>query len=1004
MATETPSAGSGVAGTSRVRFGPGVKLICLGIVGLSALVGLGVLGVRGWRQGEFARVEREIKGGRVASAQARLDRLKSLGLGDVEADYWQAACHEARGEYDLALELWGRIPADSHRHANAVLRRARLAMDRGQLGLAERTLQPAQFASGSAAHDLREVMLRQIYLFSGQIHQLRRAIERDIERAPNAADLLRQHWLLDEARSYAVGALRSRLESDHSLAPDDDRVLLGMASLAVHLAQFDEAGEWLKKCRTLRPDDPAVWRAQLEWAMAADRVDEAQAALGHLPAADFRIDEVLWIRAWFAAHSGNRGAEERALEELGKRIPGDPRIMARLAEIAVRAGRLEAAAQFRQRKAGVDEATEIYRKRLNAGVPDSDFEELARLAETLGRWLEARGWWNLAATRGSAALARAGIARIQQIQNSLAATGSLSARLADHAPSATLRETLADVMPGSVATPDRVATTATVPQFVDDASRAGLHFTYHNDPTPARRMPETMGGGVGLIDYDGDGWLDVYAVEGGVLPNEMPPRPTPQRDRLYHNRGDGTFEDVTERSGIAAFPGGYGHGVAVGDYDGDGRPDLFVTRWRAYALYHNRGNGTFEDVTEKAGLGGDRDWPTSSAFGDLDGDGDLDLYVCHYSAWTPQSPPCPHPSRQGEYSYCGPRVFPSTPDHLFRNDGGRFVDVSIESGVQAADQEGRGLGVVIVDLDGDSKLDIFVANDLTANFLFRNQGGLKFKETGWESGVAANAEGGFLAGMGIACGDFDGDRQVDLAVTNFYGESTTFYQNLGDGQFTDRTSAIGLAAPTRYLLGFGTTFWDANNDGLMDMATANGHVNDLSPNVPFAMPAQLLLGRKGARLVDFTRQAGECWNTPRLGRGLALGDLDNDGRLDLLIISEGTPLAYFHNQGPCGKSISLKLEGKSPGSNRDAIGAIVTATVNGQVRLAPRFGGGSFLSASSGHIHFGLGDSALADDVEIRWPSGLVEHHKSLRAGAYRIQEGEGKAIPLPFRIANHAP
>jgi len=435
--------------------------------------------------------------------------------------------------------------------------------------------------------------------------------------------------------------------------------------------------------------------------------------------------------------------------------------------------------------------------------------------------------------------------------------------------------------------------------------------------------------------------------------------------------------------------------VTVGDYDNDGHPDLFVTRWRSYALYHNRGDGTFEDATSAAGLGGDRDWPTSSAFGDLDGDGDLDLYVCHYSTWNPQtSPPCPHPGRPGEYSYCGPRVFPSTQDHLFRNDGGHFVDVSEQAGVKAADVEGRGLGVVIADLDDDGKPDIFVANDLTANFLFRNQGGMRFQESGWESGVAANAGGGFLAGMGVACGDLDGDGLIDLAVTNFYGESTTFYQNLGGGQFSDRTAAIGLAAPSRYLLGFGTAFWDADNDGRLDIATANGHVNDLSPNIPFAMPAQLLLSR--GRLLDVTRYAGACWNQPRLGRGLAVGDLDNDGRLDVLIVSEGAPLAYFHNQGPCGNALSLKLVAAA-GSNRDAHGARVIVTCGGVRRVALRFGGGSFLSASSDRLHFGLGRHDLAEDAEIHWPSGRVEHYRSLKPGAYRIREGVARLELLPF-------
>ena len=451
--------------------------------------------------------------------------------------------------------------------------------------------------------------------------------------------------------------------------------------------------------------------------------------------------------------------------------------------------------------------------------------------------------------------------------------------------------------------------TPTVPIFRDDARVAGLHFTYENDPTPLCRMPETMGGGVGLIDYDGDGRLDVYAVQGGRFPDEPGPPAVAQRDRLFRNDGDGTFTDVTVASGLSAMAGGYGHGVAVGDFDNDGHPDLFVTRWRSYALYRNRGDGTFEDATERAGLEGGRDWPTSAAFGDLDGDGDLDLYVCHYAAWDPRhSPPCPHPNDPDRHAYCVPRSLEAMPDHVFRNDGGRFVDVTASAGI--VDRDGRGLGVVIADLDDDGRPDIYVANDMTANLLFRNLGGFRFEEVAETSGVGSNGDGGYQAGMGVACGDLDGDGRPELAVTNFYGESTSLFYNLGAVLFADRTAAFGLAAPSRYVLGFGAAFLDANNDGRLDLVQANGHVNDYRPGIPYAMPAQLFLGIGGGRLAEVSDSAGACWRAPRLGRGLAVGDLDNDGRPDLLIVAEGEPLAYFHNRGPVGHFLTLGLEGR----------------------------------------------------------------------------------------------
>src|SRR5262249_31743866 len=291
-------------------------------------------------------------------------------------------------------------------------------------------------------------------------------------------------------------------------------------------------------------------------------------------------------------------------------------------------------------------------------------------------------------------------------------------------------------------------------------------FIFDNGQTPQRQLPETTSGGVAVLDFDGDGWLDLYAIQGGPFPPAT--KQPPFGDRLYRNRGDGTFEDVTATSGLAGLPGGYGHGAAVGDYDNDGRPDLFVTRWRSYALYHNLGGGRFEDVTERAGLAGERDWPTSAAWADLDNDGDLDLYVCHYLKWDTQDPPlCKKSSDSGsEYVYCDPRPFISMPDHVFRNDKGRFVDVTAEAGF--VDPNGRGLGVVAADLDEDGKIDLFVANDTTSNYFFQNQGGFRFVEGGIESGLATSATGGNLAGMGIACGDFDGDGRLDVAVTNFY--------------------------------------------------------------------------------------------------------------------------------------------------------------------------------------------------------------------------------------------
>ena len=442
-------------------------------------------------------------------------------------------------------------------------------------------------------------------------------------------------------------------------------------------------------------------------------------------------------------------------------------------------------------------------------------------------------------------------------------------------------------------------------------------------------------------------------------------------------------------------PGGYGFGVAVGDFDNDGRPDIFVTRWRSYALYHNLGDGRFEDVTARAGLGGDRDWPTSAAWADLDNDGDLDLYVCHYLKWDAENPLLCATRRAAKNGYCDPRLLPSLPDHVFRNDGGRFIDVTEQAGI--VDREGRGLGVVAADLDDDGKIDLFVANDTTANFFFRNQGGFRFTEEGLESGLAASASGGYLAGMGVACGDFDGDGRLDLAVTNLLGriDHALSQPRRGLGSATGRPRPA-LAAPTRFVLGFGLSALDANNDGRLDLAQANGHVDDYRPAVPYLMPAQLFLGDGAGKLVDVSDRAGPPWRLPRLGRGLAVGDLDNDGRTDVVIVAQNAPLALLHNQSASqNHSLTLALEGTA--SNRDAVGARVAVTVLGKTQVAARLGGGSYLSASDHRLHFGLGPAQKVDRVEVTWPTGRRDCYQGLAADAgYRLREGDPVPKPLP--------
>ena len=385
-------------------------------------------------------------------------------------------------------------------------------------------------------------------------------------------------------------------------------------------------------------------------------------------------------------------------------------------------------------------------------------------------------------------------------------------------------------------------------------------------------------------------------------------------------------------------------------------------------------------------------WPTSAAFADLDGDGDLDLYVCHYLKFDETNPKHCQRTEPSSRPDCNPLDFEALPDHAFRNDGGKFIDVTRDAGL--FENSGRGLGIVAADLDGDNRVDLYVANDLSANYLFKNQGGFRFEEVGMLTGAATSAEGGYKAGMGVACGDLDADGLVDQAVTNYLNESTTFYKNFGQGLFVDHSEAIGMSAPTRLLLGFGISFFDANNDGRLDVLTANGHVVDARPRFPWMMPLQLLAGGSDGRLHDVSSRAGPPFGPIHLGRGLAAGDLDNDGRLDALVICQNEPMVYLHNRTPTDKDrhyLVLKLEGTK--SNRDGIGRGIAVTVQAGKRrwVLPRFGGGSYQSAEDLRLYIGLGAEAKADRVEVKWPSGQADVHRGLE-GRCRLPAREGDA------------
>jgi tetratricopeptide (TPR) repeat protein len=934
---------------------------------------------------QLAEATQAMSEGRYASARSRLVSLLESRPGWDEAVYNLGICEQARNRADTAIAAFERVSPRSPWAGWSAVRRSRLEMDRGRFAECERLLLEAAAIPGPHVAEARwgmVLLLRQ----QGRFDEARRWLEGGFDVMTSAVETLRRLYKL-EVDPFPVEGMRRGLKRAGDLAPEDDRVWLAKAHLAIRLGDFAQAQEWLGRCLERRPGDLAVWRMTLDRALAAGRMDDVERALGHLPASLEPAERVPALRAWLAANHGDRPGERLALLDAVKINPANTAALEQLAAIEHQAGRDDEAARLRESIRAIDQARAAYQKLLVSESAEAHAAELGRLAGRLGRTFDAARWAALAS----------GVPAQGAIQAKAQPPGKVPL------PATTGEPTLADVLrpwlhrgtherePG--AGPERAP--LVIPRFEDDAATAGLVFVQENAEARGRLIPPvTASGGVGLLDFDKDGWLDVYLVQGGPFPPGAGRGSSAPADRLFRNRGDGTFEDATNSSGIGAMARGYGHGVAIGDFDNDGFADLFITRWRSYALYRNQGNGTFADVTEKCGLGGDRDWPTSAAFADLDGDGDLDLYVCHYLKWDEKdTQTCADPKDPTIYR-CLPLTFQALPDHVFRNDGGKFVEATRGAGI--VDRDGRGLGVLAADLDDDGDTDLFVANDMTANYLFRNNGDFRFEEIAHTAGVAGNASGMYQAGMGVAWGDLDGDGRADLAVTNFYNESTTFFRNLGAGFFTDATAAIGLAIPSRYQLGFGVVCLDANNDGWLDLITANGHVFDGRPKFPWKMPVQLFLGDGLGKVIDVSARAGLPFQVPRMGRGLAVGDLDNDGRADAVVVSQNEPVVYFHNRMDAdgGHFLTLLLEGTT--SNRDAVGAKVLVNCSGRVRVAHRFGGGSYQSASDPRLSFGLGASRQVEWVLVRWPSGRIDRFPNLAADTgYRLREGEPAATPL---------
>ena len=551
--------------------------------------------------------------------------------------------------------------------------------------------------------------------------------------------------------------------------------------------------------------------------------------------------------------------------------------------------------------------------------------------------------------------------------------------------------------------------------FVDGTAAVGLDFFHFNGRTGRFYMPENMGAGGALFDFDNDGDLDLYLIQGSLMgPDvalddavEPPHHPLPLTDRLYRNDlfvdVDGRvvvrFSEVTDRAGLP--PAGHGMGAATGDYDNDGWIDLYLTRFGANLLLRNRGDGTFEDVTQLAGVDDPR-WSVPAVFFDFDRDGWLDLFVGNYLDFTwAKKVPCT--TRAGAPDYCDPWAYDTVGDRLWRNRGdGTFEDVTRAAGLDAV--SGRGLGAVVLDADGDGWPDLYVANDRTPNQLWRNRGdGTFFDDV--LAGAAVNAEGLAEASMGVDAGDADGDGDLDLVMGHFAGETHTLFVNLGDGLFEDRTVQSGLAAPTLAANGFGTGWLDIDNDGRLDLLVVNGAVRALDPLVqqgdpyPYHQPNQLFRGRGDGTLEEITAIAGSAFAESAVSRGALFGDLDNDGDTDVVVTNNSGPARVLVNQvGQRRPWLGLRLTTAMTGAPRDALGGLVRLDRPGNSTLWRRVGSdGSYASANDPRVLFGLGPGAAGPfRVRVRWPDGRWEHFEHLPAGRYAtLPQGAGPG-PIP--------
>ena len=791
--------------------------------------------------------------------------------------------------------------------------------------------------------------------------------------------------------------LTDELKKFREATPDDLMPLIGEARLAIRYTHMDEAKRLLKQVLGQSPRQIEALAELGKALMAQDDQEFSRWLLDSAPAAEAHPD-VWMLRGLWAKRQGDERGAARCFWETLRRDPLHQAATYQLAQSLKLLGDAKPAGWLSDRAGQLQNlgrvAESLFVNRDNLGLMHS----AAELTESLGCIWEACAWrqliLDLDPRDGASRNALQRLAAKLENDTPLVLDSDNPAQQIDLSGFPLPRW---DVDP-SEHRPKAPELAKSRPSFADVAAQAGIDFRYNNgsqSDREDRQIFRDTGGGAAVLDYDGDGWPDIYLTQGRRHP--LAASSADPLDRLYRNRGDGTFEDVTARSLLAEDR--YSQGVGVGDFNNDGFPDLYVANIGANRLYVNQQDGTFRDVSEEAGVGGET-WTTSCILADLNGDGLCDIYDVNYiQGEGVYERTCPYKGRERS---CAPTVFQPQPDRFWLNLGdGRFAEQSETAGLVA--DFGNGLGAVAGDFDGSGRLSVFVADDQDANLCFFNETAAlgeapKFVERGLLSGLAYDADGKALACMGVAAADANEDGKLDLYVTNFFEESNTLYLQLDGGMFVDATGQSGLQEPSYSMLGFGTQFLDADLDGHLDLVVANGHVENLAfQQVPFKMRPQFFRGLGAGRFQELPpAELGEFFQGEYLGRGLARIDFNRDGLEDFVVSRLDTPVALVANTSTeTGHFLALRLHGVQ--SSRDAVGARVTIEAGGSTRTGWLLGGDGYMASNQRQLIFGLGAAERVEKLNIRWPSGLLQEFADLAADQELIfVEGSSRITPLP--------